>query len=673
MVDRLCDNRTAGSVFTGLLHVWQSASNKIIVDREPFLCCQLHRSRIKIGLDRPGLDYLHANIERCELVVQRFAKALDRPFRRVIQTVKRKRDTATHRRDINDKSSFLLSEIRDYLAADVHHAKYICLKQPLDLFVGRGFKRADETVAGIVYDGVDPAEFFESGRDGGFDRLGFGHVQREAFDIYDLMQILGFFGRAHGCRHLPVFTLKQLGGLIADARRGSGDQYDFFHIGNVTNLRKFPARPSKSAKMIWLRPDIMTRMKFLHLADVHLGCTRYQLAESPRDFFDAWIDVLRKYAVDEKVDFVLMCGDFFHKRSIPPETMNYAVEGLHLLKDAGIPVITIEGNHDQKHNDSEYSWLRSLANWGLLYLLEPQNIEGRFILNKWDETAFRGGFVDIGRARIFGSHWYGASANWAIPMLTHEIRANRRVGAFHIVMLHTDIEGQETHPIPALSMAALNELKEAADYVALGHTHRRFEIDSWAFNPGSIEITSISDYRETRGVYLVEVSEDNSVRATHIDDYRHRPFQRLTFDVSGRASGEEITSGVIETVQNEAKIAENGKPAPIIEITLRGILGLPNSQLEMKKIRDEAKRLTGALHIRIRNHTVPLDYTGRANLGQDEGREQIERRVVEELVIRDNRYKTRADEIAGLVIGVKRDALNDESPEKIAETIARFV
>jgi DNA repair protein SbcD/Mre11 len=414
-------------------------------------------------------------------------------------------------------------------------------------------------------------------------------------------------------------------------------------------------------------------MKFLHLADVHLGCTRYQLPESPRDFFDAWMDVLQRFAVDEKVDFVLMCGDFFHKRSIPPETMNYAVEGLQLLKDNGIPVITIEGNHDQKHTDSEYSWLRSLANWELLYLLEPIQEDGQFVLNAWDEDSCRGAFVDVGRARIFGSHWYGASANWAIPMLTRDIKDNRRDNAFHILMLHTDIEGHETHPIPALSLASLNELKQGLDYVALGHTHRKFEIDNWAFNPGSIEITSISDYRETRGVYLVEVAYDNSISARHIDDYYHRSFQRLDLDVSGRASGEEITEAVLEKFRYEGKRATDNKPAPIIELTLRGILGLPNSQLELKKIRDEARKITGALHIRIRNHTTPLDYTGRGIADEDEGREFIERRVVEELVIRDNRFKTRADEIAGLVIGAKRDALNDESPEKIAESIARFV
>jgi DNA repair protein SbcD/Mre11 len=414
-------------------------------------------------------------------------------------------------------------------------------------------------------------------------------------------------------------------------------------------------------------------MKFLHLADVHLGCTRYQLVESPRDFFDAWMDVLRRHAVDEKVDFVLMCGDFFHKRSIPPETMNYAVEGLQILKSAGIPVVAIEGNHDQKHSDSEYSWLRSLANWGLLYLLEPVSVDGSFTLDQWDEDTSRGGFVDFGRARIFGSNWYGASANWAIPMLTREVRKNRRDSAFHIVMLHTDVEGHETHPIPSLSIDSLNELKEVAEYVALGHTHRRFELDNWAFNPGSIEITSISDYRETRGVYLVEVSDDGLVDARHIDDYLHRPFQRLDFDVSGWASGEEITTAVLEKFQNEGRRATSGQPAPIIELTLRGILGLPNSQLELKKIRDEAKKITGALHIRVRNHTTPLDYTGRDLPDDTEGRELIERRVVEELIIRDNRFKTRADEIAGLVIGVKRDALNDESPEKIAESISRFV
>ncbi|HEX8248673.1 MAG TPA: exonuclease SbcCD subunit D [Pyrinomonadaceae bacterium] len=460
-------------------------------------------------------------------------------------------------------------------------------------------------------------------------------------------------------------------------------------------------------------------MKFLHISDIHLGCTRYQLNESPRDFFDAWIDVIKKYAIGEKVDFVIMAGDFFHKRNVPPETMNYAFAGLSLLRDAGIPVVTIEGNHDQKHNDSEYSWLRSLANWNLLYLLEPKNIEGKMIYEAWDAEDGKGGFVDIGNARIFGSNWYGASANWAIPMLTKALKDNRRAGALHILLLHTDVEGHQTHPIPALSLANLKELKEVTDYVALGHTHKHYEIDNWAFNPGSLEITSIDEYRETRGAFLVEVDDQNQITARHMRDYHQRPFQRLSFDVSGFEEAKAITEGVLEMVRKQARglnetrddergtmneenktsnAAKEGEPvnevremmkakreaanssfsvhnssvslAPIIEITLRGHLGFPNSLLELKTIREEAQRLTNALHVRIKNHSAPVEYAVAADLEEDASREKLERRVIEDLIVRDNRFKTRVENISEAVIGAKRMALSDDEPEKIVDFIS---
>ncbi|MBA2378242.1 MAG: exonuclease SbcCD subunit D [Blastocatellia bacterium] len=408
-------------------------------------------------------------------------------------------------------------------------------------------------------------------------------------------------------------------------------------------------------------------MKFLHIADVHLGCTRYNLPESPRDFFDAWADVLQRYAIEEEVDFVIMCGDFFHKRTVPPETMNYAFAGLSMMKQAGIPVVTIEGNHDQKSNDSEYSWLRSLANWNLVHLLEPTNIDGKLTYEAWEDG--RGGYIDIGRARIFGSDWYGASANWAIPMLTEAIRENRREGAFHILMLHTDVEGHQTHPIPALSLTALKELKAVTDYVGLGHTHMHYEIDNWAFNPGSIEVTNISEFRETRGVFVVTVDENNVVNARHEREYRHRPFQRLSFDVTSYSEPKDVIDGVLNLFRTSARRAEAGDPAPILEITLTGQLGFPNSSLEMQKIRDEGRKLTGALNVRVRNNSIPSEYAVAADVAEDIGREQLERRVVEDLIARDKRFKGKTAGVAEAVIGAKRMALSDDEPEKIADFI----
>ncbi len=409
----------------------------------------------------------------------------------------------------------------------------------------------------------------------------------------------------------------------------------------------------------------------MHISDIHLGCSRYHLEESPRDFFYAWHDVLQKYAVDEKVEFVIICGDFFHKRNVEPQAMNHAIAGLKLLKDNDIPAIVIEGNHDQHTNESSHSWLRSLSAWGFLKLLEPTETDGKMSFTKWDERGNSGSFIDIGRARIFGSHWFGSSANVAIPMLTDLIKENSRDDAFHILLLHTDVEGHQTHPIPSLTIQNLKELKSVTNYVGLGHTHKQFVIDNWAFNPGSLEVTNIDEFKEVRGAFLVEVSDENDISAVHLRDYKQRPFKRLQFDVSGFSDAKDVTKSILEKVKNEIDIHEQEeKPQPIVEITLRGHLGFPNSLLETTKIRDEAQKYLNALHVRLRNHSVPVEYAVAADLEEDVSRDKLERRVVEDLIIRDNRYKMRSETIAEAVIGAKKMALGEESPEKIADFIS---
>ncbi len=416
-------------------------------------------------------------------------------------------------------------------------------------------------------------------------------------------------------------------------------------------------------------------MKFLHLADVHLGCRRYNLEERTKDFFRSWNDVIQNHAIPDSVDFMLVAGDFFDRRNVEPQAMNHAIAGLEQLKEAGIPVVTIEGNHDQRGATSDFSWLRSLSQWGFIKLLEPTlDEEGHVTLVPWDETERAGSYIDIAGARIFGSNWYGTSAVAAIPVLADALRRASSEGRFNILMLHTDIEGHTMRPmIPALPLEKLNELKQLVHYVALGHTHKNFSLDNWAFNPGSLEPTSIDEYKEERGVYMIEVDDRHNIKSELIRDYVQRPFQRLSFDVSGAKDADEVFEGVMEKVKREGRVhdPESNEPAPIIEITLRGHLGFKNSLLNMNRMREEAQKLTNALHVMMRNQSVPVEYAVAAGMDREASRKDRELRIIEDLIARDNRYKSRAHEFAQLVVEAKRQALDDEDPEKILELISK--
>ena len=117
--------------------------------------------------------------------------------------------------------------------------------------------------------------------------------------------------------------------------------------------------------------------RFLHIADIHLGFDHYDNRDRTKDFYLALKDVLKRYAVGENVDFVIIAGDFFEHRTIQPAILNQAKDCLMLLKDAGIPAIAIEGNHDNRPYGTVTNWLKYLADDGLLILLEPEALDGK--------------------------------------------------------------------------------------------------------------------------------------------------------------------------------------------------------------------------------------------------------------------------------------------------------
>lgn len=411
--------------------------------------------------------------------------------------------------------------------------------------------------------------------------------------------------------------------------------------------------------------------KFLHIADIHLGIRRYRSEERATDFFMAWRDCIERYALAEQVSFVLIAGDFFDARKVEPQAMNQAMFCLARLREAGIPVIAIEGNHDCHEVNNRFSWLRSLSQWGFIKLLEPVYDEGGVHLAAWDETQRRGSYIDVGEVRIFGSIWYGSTVTQALSALVDQLRDHREEGRFNIMMLHTDVEGQLNRPIPALPVAKINELKTYVDYLALGHTHKNFEIDGWVYNPGSLEACSVDEYSNVRGAYLVEL-ENGKAKAQLMRDYRQRPVVRLSFDVSGQATPEELHAALFEQLRRELTPHDSSQTevlAPVIELVLRGKLGFKNALLEVNRLRDQIKKEFNPLLVMLRNQTVPLEYAVAAGVSEHVTRAERERRVIEDLIARDARFREQATAIAGLILETKRLALSDEQPARITELI----
>jgi DNA repair exonuclease SbcCD nuclease subunit len=413
--------------------------------------------------------------------------------------------------------------------------------------------------------------------------------------------------------------------------------------------------------------------KFLHIADIHLGIRRYRSEDRARDFFLAWSDCIERYALAEKVSFVLIAGDFFDARKVEPQAMNQAMFCLTRLREEGIPVVVIEGNHDCAESESRFSWLRSLSQWGFIKLLEPVYDESGVQLIPWDERKRAGSYIDIDGVRIFGSIWYGSTVEQALPALVDKLREHRSESHFNVMMLHTDVEGQLNRPIPALPVAKLNELRSAIDYLALGHTHKNFEIDDWVYNPGSLEACNVDEYANLRGAYLVEVEGGKHV-ARLVRDYHQRPVIRLGFDVSGYDTPEELHEKIFAHLRGELAPHESGQTdaaAPVIEFTLRGHLGFKPSLLEINRLRDEIKSEFNPLLVMMKNQTAPVEYAVAAGLSEHVSRAERERRVIEDLIARDTRFREKAEKMAEIVLETKRLALADEPPEAIVDVIER--
>ncbi len=379
-------------------------------------------------------------------------------------------------------------------------------------------------------------------------------------------------------------------------------------------------------------------MNFIHTADLHLGYAQYGLMERFNDYARAFQSVI-KYAIDHKVEFVLISGDLFHKHNINAPTYEQAYKVLSELREKNpeTKVYAIEGNHDLAFHQDGKSWLEILNSQGLLQLIRLKEDNG---------VKLMGDFVELDNYRIFGVRYLGSSTVSIIQQVANEIKKinDSKGKKYTILMMHFGIEGQLNQQTSGeIPYNSLIPLKGIIDYLALGHYHSNYELDGWIFNPGSVEMTTMNEYGLAKGFYHA-----NSHGIKLISPMT-RPVRRIRLDMSNILTPDELYLDIGTKLEAERTLM----PGALIELSLYGNMNFPKSDVNTERIKDMITKQFQPLWSDVQIHKNNPAYS--VNEGDVRGltREQIELQVFSDRIKLDGRYRDHVEEIVKTMVEVK--------------------
>ncbi|RMF44502.1 MAG: DNA repair exonuclease [Planctomycetota bacterium] len=276
--------------------------------------------------------------------------------------------------------------------------------------------------------------------------------------------------------------------------------------------------------------------RFVHAADLHLDSPLKGLEAYPgapvdcirgatRRALENLVDLARR----ERVDFVLLAGDIYDGDWPDHNTGLFFVGQMLRLREAGIPVVAISGNHDA-------------ANKITKALRLPDNV---FMLShQAPETA------GCPKLRDLGVAVHGMSYAQAKEKRNLVLDYPRPLpGMFNIGLLHTGLTGREGHE--PYAPCSLDDLRARGyDYWALGHIHAREIVchEPWVIFSGNTQGRHV---RETgaKGCYVVTVNDGGEVQADFhpLDVLR---WEVCRADVGGIDDEDDFIAGVGAAIQS---------------------------------------------------------------------------------------------------------------------------
>lgn len=258
-------------------------------------------------------------------------------------------------------------------------------------------------------------------------------------------------------------------------------------------------------------------MRFLHLADLHIGkrVNGFSMIEDQKFVFEQVYNVIE----NEKIDGIIMAGDIYDKPVPSAEAVKLFDEMLTRLVSINLPIFVISGNHDSAERIGFGSDILSAAKVymsrvynGNLQKIELEDDYGKinvYLLPFIKPATVKNIYKE---AEIKD---YDDALEYVLSQ--EKIDETKR----NVIVSHQFVTGATRSESEEVSVGGLDNVSvenyEAFDYVALGHIHRAQQMGrESARYAGTLLKYSFSEEKHNKSMTIVDLKEKGNIEIKEI-------------------------------------------------------------------------------------------------------------------------------------------------------------
>lgn len=315
-------------------------------------------------------------------------------------------------------------------------------------------------------------------------------------------------------------------------------------------------------------------IKFLHVADTHIGVENYGRLDSNTGLHTRLQDFIKclrfafEEALKEDVDLVIFAGDAYRTCDPTPTHQREFAALIRMLSAEKIPIVMVTGNHD---SPVAFGKATSLDIFGTL------GTEGVYVTSddRLITVRTKSGPIQVAclpwlhRSRLLTKAPYQNHSQEEIVEQLQDLGSAIIEGlaaridpqypsvlVAHLAAADATLSGSEQTAIIGRDPVFLTSTlaNSAFDYIALGHIHKFQDLNANASPPvvysGSIERIDFGEANETKGVVMVTIDQ-NTETNRHTTSYQFvrtpaRPFKTLEVKIP---EDQDPTTVILETIR----------------------------------------------------------------------------------------------------------------------------